>query len=250
LSRVCDFLNSSIGKKMTVALAGLLLCGFLVSHLAGNLFLLGGEAAFNGYAEALEHNPLLPIAEIGLLALFALHIATSLYATFQNKQARGESYDTYKSKGGRSIGSRTMAVSGTLLLAFIIVHVKTFRFTEHADGLYQGVMAVFSNPWWVGFYVLAMGSLALHLSHGVWSAFQTFGLQNARTRPLIRMAGYGFAAVIALGFAALPVWAYFRACKMGAGKACCMPAEKSAASGGADEGVTPATPSSVEAMKK
>ena len=86
--KACNILSSSIGRKVIVGLAGLLLCGFLVTHLAGNLFLLVGEGAFNHYAEALEHNPLLPLAEGGLVVLFALHILVSLKLRRENCQAR------------------------------------------------------------------------------------------------------------------------------------------------------------------
>lgn len=193
-----------------VALAGLLLCGFLVAHLAGNLFLVAGEPAFNGYAEALEENPLLPIAEIGLAAIFLLHIVMSLIARYQNAQARPVGYVMQKAKGGRTPGSRTMIISGLLVLLFLIIHLKTFRFAEEPESLYKLVMAAFKNPLYSGFYVLAMGGLALHLSHGVQSAFQTFGLNHPRYTPLIKKAGLAFALVICGGFAALPIWALLK----------------------------------------
>lgn len=191
-----------------VALAGLLLCGFLVTHLAGNLFLLVGADAFNHYAETLEKNPLLIPAEIGLAALFLLHIVTALYLKVQNRRARPVAYEMKVSKGGRTPGSGTMALTGILVLTFLIVHLKTFKFADKPFGLYRVVMDWFQNPLYVGFYVLAMAGIGLHLSHGFQSGFQTLGVNHPRYTPLIKKAGLAFALLVAGGFAFLPLWAY------------------------------------------
>src|SRR3984885_10351419 len=95
------FLTSSIGKKIQMALTGFLLCGFLVAHLGGNLFLYKGPEAFNHYANTLEANPLLPLAELGLIVLFALHIVMAIWTRIQNRKARPEPYANYQSSGGR-----------------------------------------------------------------------------------------------------------------------------------------------------
>lgn len=198
-----------------VAAAGLLLCGFLITHLAGNLFLFVGEGAFNHYAEALEHNPLLPIAEGGLVFLFLVHIALSVRATLANRSARPVAYESYKGKGARTPGSRTMAYTGTLILAFIIIHVATFKFDVGGlkgqtpgveESLFAHVVTWFANPLYAAFYVLAVGGVGLHLSHGVQSAIQTFGLNHPRYTPAIRKLGLAFAFLIFLGFASFPVY--------------------------------------------
>lgn len=207
--RLFDFLGSSIGKKITVALAGLLLVGFLVTHLAGNLLMFVGGDAFNKYAEALEHNPLLPVAELGLVALFLLHIVMSARATLANRAARPEGYAVYEGKGARTPGSRTMAVTGTLILLFVVVHVATFKYkVGGAKGaeLFEHVVNWFANPWYSGFYVLAVLGVGLHLSHGLQSALQTFGVNHPRYTPLVKKAGLGLAALITLGFASLPLY--------------------------------------------
>lgn len=208
---ICDFFSSSIGRKVLVAAAGLLLCGFLVAHLAGNLLLLKGAGPFNHYAEVLESNPLLPAAEIGLAVLFVLHILVSLKLKYENRQARPDPYMMQESKGGRSWGSRTMLVSGLLLLAFLIVHIKSFRFTEPSRGLYHLVMTAFQNKLYALFYIAAMAGLGLHLSHGFQSAFRTLGVGHSKYICLIRKAGFAFSAAITLGFALLPFWACFLA---------------------------------------
>ena len=207
--RIFEFLESSIGKKIMVAAAGILLCGFLVAHLLGNLLLFVGADAFNHYAETLEHNILLPVAEIGLVLLFVVHILLSYRATYLNKKARPVGYEVYKSKGARTWGSRSMALTGTLILAFVIIHVATFKFDvggEKGPDLYTHVLTWFSNPFYAAFYVLAVGGVGLHLSHGVQSSLQTFGLNHPRYSPLIHKAGLMFAGFIFLGFASMPVY--------------------------------------------
>ena len=205
---LCELFHSSIGKKFFVAAAGLLLCGFLVAHLYGNLQMYAGEGAFNHYAETLEQNPLLPAAEIGLAALFLLHIAVSMTLKYQNRQARPVPYAMQEAKGGRTPGSRTMIISGITVLAFLIIHLKSFRFGEDPNGLFKLVMSSFKNPLYSGFYVLAMGALSLHLSHGFQSAFQTLGVNHPKYTPLIKKAGLAFALIICAGFASIPIWAY------------------------------------------
>jgi succinate dehydrogenase / fumarate reductase cytochrome b subunit len=235
--RFFDFLESSIGKKILVALAGVLLIGFLVTHLAGNLLMFAGEGVFNKYAETLTSNPLLPVAEAGLVALFLLHIVLSARATLANRAARPEPYQAYKGKGARTPGSRTMALTGLLVLAFVVIHVASFKYKvggEKGIGLFAHVAGWFSgSKLYAGFYLLAMLGIGLHLSHGVQSAAQTFGLNHPRYTPLVKKAGLGLAAAIALGFASLPL--YFGFVKKNL--ACCeaphaaAPAETPAAEG-------------------
>jgi succinate dehydrogenase / fumarate reductase cytochrome b subunit len=207
--RIFEFLESSIGKKIMVAAAGFLLCGFLVTHLLGNLLMFVGGEAFNHYAEALVSNPLLPLAEAGLVGLFLLHIVLSIRATLANRAARPEGYQVYKGKGARTPGSRTMAVTGILILAFIVIHVATLKYqvggTKGPD-LFAHVLGWFANPWYSLFYVLAVGGVGLHLSHGVQSALQTFGVNHPRYTPALKKLGLGFAVLIFLGFASLPVY--------------------------------------------
>ena len=211
--RVFEFLESSIGKKIMVAAAGLLLCGFLVTHLLGNLLMFVGGETFNRYAEAIEHNPLLPVAEIGLVGLFLLHIFLSARATLANRAARPVAYMSYKGKGARTPGSRTMAYTGTLILLFVIIHVATFKYNVGGfkgmpgeEGLFAHVLGWFANPLYSAFYVLAVGGVALHLSHGIQSAIQTFGFNHPRYTPLIKKTGLAFAFLIFLGFASFPVY--------------------------------------------
>ncbi|MFI5361167.1 MAG: succinate dehydrogenase cytochrome b subunit [Elusimicrobiota bacterium] len=207
--RVIEFLESSIGKKIVVALAGLLLCGFLITHLAGNLFLFVGGSAFNRYAEILESNPLLPLAEGGLFALFLIHIALSVRARLANMAARPVGYEVAADKGARTPGSRTMAVGGSLILLFIIVHVATIKYQvggSKGPTLFDHVTGWFANPLYAGFYVLALVGVGLHLSHGVQSAFQTLGVNHPRYTPIVKKLGLAFAVVMTLAFASMPIY--------------------------------------------
>ena len=209
--RVLEFLESSIGKKIAVALAGLLLCGFLITHLAGNLFMFRGQESFNNYATMLESNPLLPLAEGGLLVLFLIHIALSLRARLADAAARPTAYQVYKGKDARTPGSRTMALTGSLILAFIVIHVATVKYRiggAKGPDLFAHVTRWFANPLYSAFYVLAVAGVALHLSHGVQSALQTFGVSHPRYTPLIKAAGLAFAGLMFLGFSSMPVYFY------------------------------------------
>lgn len=207
--RVFEFLESSIGKKIMVALAGLFLCGFLAMHLLGNLLLFVGPAAFNKYAETLEHNPLLPIAEVGLVVLFLVHIALSVRARIANNAARPVEYEAYAGKGARTPGSKSMAISGSLILIFLIVHIKSFRLAAEEireTNLYDLVTGSFTNPLYAGFYIVALVAIGLHLSHGFQSAFQTLGLNHPRYTPTIKKLGLAFAILVALGFISMPLY--------------------------------------------
>lgn len=207
--RLFEFLESSIGKKIMAALAGFLLSGFLITHLAGNMFMFVGGPAFNHYAEALESNPLLPLAEIGLAALFLLHVALTLRAKFANMAARPVAYESYQGKGARTLGSSTMAATGALILAFIVIHVATLKFEvggSKGPDLFEHVTGWFKNPLYAGFYVLAVAGVGLHLSHGVQSAIQTLGVNHPRYTPMFKKLGLLFAVAVSVGFASLPVY--------------------------------------------
>ena len=204
---VWDILSSSIGKKVQVALAGLLLCGFLISHLAGNMLMWAGKDTFNSYALALEKNILLPAAEVALAVLFLVHVAVALRVRYENRRARPIAYQQRASAGGRTPGSATMLWTGLLVLVFVAVHVKTMRLTDHAGDLYGFVLNKFQNVPYASFYLAAMAALGLHLSHGFQAAFRTFGVDNPRYSGVISRLGVAFAGAIAAGFAAIVVWA-------------------------------------------
>lgn len=213
-------LSSSIGSKFLIALTGFFLFLFLVAHLAGNLLFIAGPDAFNHYSHALISNPLILVAEAGLVAIFLLHIFKTVSGFVANRGARPERYAAHKwarSKNDRSrktLSSTTMILTGTITLLFVVTHLVTFKFGpyyETAEGirdLYRLQLAVFSNPAYVAFYLVAMSVIGFHLWHGISSAAQSFGLDSPQWTPRIIWTGRLLTAVITAGFALLPVFTF------------------------------------------
>jgi succinate dehydrogenase / fumarate reductase, cytochrome b subunit len=214
------FFSSSVGTKVLIGITGFALFLYLVIHIAGNLLVFFGPAVFNQYAYMMEErNPLLPVIELLLLAVFLVHIYKTVRMFLSNQSARPVRYAQKKSAGRpsrKSLASSTMIVSGLWLLAFLIVHVKAFRFSPTypwGDGgrdLYRQEMENLSNPFVAGFYVLSMIVVGSHLWHGISSALQSLGLDHPRWTPRVLMAGKVFAVAIAGAFIVIAVWVYLR----------------------------------------
>ncbi len=205
-----NMLGSSIGKKLMMAITGFSFCGFLTAHLAGNLTIYGGKDAFNAYAHHLHAlGPLITFAEIGLLALFLVHIITGLMLFLANLKARPVKYKVNKNAGGRTLGSSTMPYTGAILFVFILFHLMNFHFVDKSNTtIYQIVSSAFQNPLYVLFYMVAMVVAAVHVSHGFWSTFQTIGANHPKYMPPIRTLSLLFALVVGVGFGFLPVYIY------------------------------------------
>ena len=206
-----DILKSSIGKKLMMAVTGLGFCGFLTAHLAGNLFIYIGQDAFNLYAERLHSlGFIITVMELGLLLFAVVHVLTGLTLFYQNVMARPVRYAVNKSAGGRSIGSRTMPYTGILLLVFVVLHLLDFHFVDkNQTTIYHLVDSALSVPWYALFYVFAVIIAAIHVSHGLWSAFQTLGANHPKYMPLIKAAGLIFSISIGMGFGFIPVYILF-----------------------------------------
>lgn len=200
------FITTSIGRKAVMAVSGLLLGGFMLVHLAGNILLLKGEAAYNGYVDILLSNPVMPLLELGLLFIFIAHIITGVWVRIEDFLNAPRGYEARKWQGGRTIGSATMLYTAAAILAFLAYHLLTFRFVDHSMGFYQMVTSAFRDPVFVTIYIAGATALALHLSHGMQSAFQTLGLSHPKYTPLIKIGGI-LVAVSMIGFALIP--AYF-----------------------------------------
>jgi succinate dehydrogenase / fumarate reductase, cytochrome b subunit len=212
--------SSSIGSKFLIAFTGISLLVFLIAHLAGNLLFLAGPDAFNEYAHALVSNPLVYVAELGLLGVFVLHILKTValvvgsYAARPQRYARRAWAKTKNARSRKSISSSTMIVTGTITLLFVVTHLVTFKFGtyyETPDGirdLYRLQVGVFSNPGYVAFYVVAMGVILFHLWHGVSSAMQSLGINSPTWTPRLIWLGRGLAVFLGLGFAFLPVYTW------------------------------------------
>ena len=212
-------LNSSIGKKQIVAATGLLLIGFVIAHLAGNLFMYGGPGAFNAYARKLaSFRPFLYVIEWGLLAVFLIHIYVTILLVWENIQARGGNrYKVYQPVGERSLATRLMPYTGTFILFFVIWHLLDFTFVDHEGplsimpdgrrlGLYGIVYNSFCDPLHSIGYIMAMICVGLHLSHGIQSFSQTFGLTPESWAPRIRKISDLIAILITVGYSSIPVY--------------------------------------------
>ncbi|MBT8366506.1 MAG: succinate dehydrogenase cytochrome b subunit [Deltaproteobacteria bacterium] len=201
-------LGSSVGKKILMAVTGLGLIGFLAVHLLGNLMAFAGAEAFNGYAAKLHSlQPYLSVFNIGLAILALVHIVVGIFLFLENLKARPTRYKVYQNPGGRTIGSNTMPYTGILILVFVIFHLFKFTFVDKSvTPIYQQMAATFANPWWVLFYVVAMVIVAVHISHGFWSLFQTFGINHPHYMPLIMKLGLVVTLIFGIGFGILPIY--------------------------------------------
>lgn len=207
-------LNSSIGRKIVMGLTGLLLVGFLFVHLSGNLKLMpgfGSAEKFDGYVEFLKSfGGFLILAELGLVALFGCHIYLALRLTLENAQARKQRYVVRSDRGAKTFGSASMFATGSLLLLFLIKHMLDFRFNaDFHEAPADVVIETMTSPLHGTLYALAALVVAVHLSHGIQSAFQSLGFNHPRWTPLVKLAGYGISALLGLGFAAIPAYFLF-----------------------------------------
>jgi len=220
-----DLLTSTLGRKVIMAATGLFLILFLAVHLAGNLQLLkdDGGRAFNIYAEFMSTNPLIQIISKGNFFFILLHIFIAVVLTIRNRQARGN--ERYAVTSGKSSHwtSRNMGILGTIVLVFLVVHLKDFYGVMHFgqmdkvvyDGeeyrnIYATVAYWFNVDWYVALYVFCMTAVGFHLWHGFASAFQSLGLNHVKYNPVINVVGKAFAVVVPALFAWIPIAMYFK----------------------------------------
>src|SRR5213594_4701427 len=215
---ISDFCHSSVGRKMIVAVTGIILIVFVIGHLLGNLQIFLGPDWINGYSQHLRDlGPLLWAVRLFLLASVILHIYFTILLAIENRRARPEPYiDRRYVKA--TFASRHMVMSGLIVLAFIIYHLAHFtvRVTDRRFGLlkadplghydvYSMMVYGFQNYYVSGFYVLGLCLLALHLSHGSSSFFQSLGLNDKKLTPRLALAGRIFAWLLFVGYTSIPV---------------------------------------------
>lgn len=216
--KVLQSLSTSTGSKILVALTGLAMVGFLAGHLAGNLLALLGPAQYNEYSHALISNPLLIPVEIGLVAILVMHMGTAISVFLRSRAARPHGYEKKAWAGGASrktVSSTTMIVTGAIILGFLLLHLKTFKYgpwyTDPETGyrdLHRLMIEVFQSPGYVVFYVVCMVLVGMHLRHGISSAFQSLGLMPRTWTARILRAGASLALVLGIGFSLIPVYIY------------------------------------------
>jgi succinate dehydrogenase / fumarate reductase cytochrome b subunit len=219
MSSTPGFTCSTIGRKQLMAIAGLGLCGFVLMHVTGNLLLLVGPEAYNNYSHALTSNPLIYLAEAGLLAMIVAHAFLGLYLAVKNRAARPERYAVQPNGEKRTkLVMRTMAWQGIVILGFIILHLLTFKFgrdytVDYGHGpirdLFKLVNEEFHEPGEVIWYVIAVFIVGYHLSHGLYSSIQTLGFNHPRYTPKIKCASVLYGIFIAVGFAIQPIYMMF-----------------------------------------
>jgi succinate dehydrogenase / fumarate reductase cytochrome b subunit len=202
-----------------MALTGLSLVGFLVVHLVGNINMLIGADAFNHYSHLLISIEGIYVFEAALAALFIFHAFFGLMLAFQNSQARPENYAVQTKSGrGTTFASSTMPYTGTIVIIFLVLHLFDLKFGAHyavagEDGMrdiYKLVLIYFSKPLHVAWYIIAMLSLAIHTSHGFWSAFQTLGFSHPKYDGFIRKSSIAYAILVGAGFSFFAIWAYLQ----------------------------------------
>ena len=203
-------------------LSGLFLVLFLLGHLLGNLqlFIPGedGQKQFNEYALFMTTNPAVKILSVLTYSSIILHTILTLFLVFQSSNARDVKYLQSSGNANSTWGSKNMAVLGTLILVFIVIHMKSFWYEMHFGvigldpwgnkDLHTVTVTAFNELWYVLFYVLSMVVLAIHLKHGVESVFQTLGIKTRRYVSLIHKAAYGFALIVPAAFASIPIYLY------------------------------------------
>ncbi|MGH7202703.1 MAG: succinate dehydrogenase cytochrome b subunit [Planctomycetaceae bacterium] len=221
MSRLLGLFSSSIGKKYLMAITGLLLCGFLVLHMGGNVYLFVGEQEYNDYAHGLhEKEWLVKLVEAGLVVLFVLHIWFALSTTKRNWQARKKRYAEKRSKiedpilHARLRAENWMLISGLIVLGFLIWHLLDFTWevtppARQANSLdqepYAKAVTILLNPVTSIVYIIGPAVLGWHLAHGFASAFQSLGLNHPTFNRAVRVAGLIFAVLFGLAFAVFPI---------------------------------------------
>jgi succinate dehydrogenase / fumarate reductase cytochrome b subunit len=218
MKALLQVLTSSLGKKIVMAVTGFGLVAFVIVHMLGNLQIFLGADTLNAYAKLLKSSTeLLWAFRLGLLGMAVLHIVAAVALVLENRKARPQDYSVEKNSA--SWASRTMPITGIIVAAFVIFHI--LHFTVGAIGsdyhayniprdaagrpdVYTMVVTGFANPWISGFYILSVALLCGHMSHGVSSMFQSLGLRNRRSAPLLDKLALGVSLVVFLGMASVP----------------------------------------------
>jgi succinate dehydrogenase / fumarate reductase cytochrome b subunit len=210
--------STAIGRKIIMGATGLFLITFLIVHcyINAQVFYNDGGTHFNTLAHFMGTNPVIRTIEIGLMVFLLWHIILGLQLWFKNMSRRKVKYAVKPGNKTSRWYSRSMGILGTLILLFLIVHLAAFWIPNRANQVTQGeeldlfsrMQEAFSNPVIVIVYVLGCISLAWHLVHGFYSAFQTFGLTTHRYKNIIKSVGIAFSIIVPLVFALMPLWFY------------------------------------------
>lgn len=213
-----EFLKSSIGRKYIMGLSGVVWAGFVFGHMAGNMLIFIGPDQYNAYGHALTSGMIIYVVEAVLITALVAHVICAVSLVIKNRAARTSRYSqSIGGEKGASLTSRTMAAQGSLILAFIILHIITFKYGTYYETTVNGVvmrdlarlmMEVFVQPVYLIWYFVSLVILGFHLRHGISSIFQSFGLTSSYQSQLARKLGIVYAVVVALGFLSQPIYVY------------------------------------------
>ena len=204
---------SSIVRKFIMALSGLFLIIFLITHLVINsLTLASSKDLFNEAAHFMATNPIIYAMQYVLALGFIIHIGMGIKLTIQNKRARSQEYVYNKMSKNTDLSSRSMIVSGGLVIVFLALHLRDYFYQMKFVGLPEGttdydlVVNLFTNPYYTAVYIIAFIVLGVHLNHGFKSAFQSMGANHKKYNPLIKIVSTAYSIVIALGFSTIAIF--------------------------------------------
>ena len=196
-----------------MALSGLFLIVFLVTHLVINLFTLApSKDLFNDAAHFMATNPIIYVMQYILALGFIIHIGMGIKLTIQNKMARSKNYVFNNMSKNTDLSSRSMIISGVLVLVFLVLHLRDYFYQMKFVGLPEGttdydlVVNLFSNPYYTGIYVISFIVLGIHLNHGFQSAFQSIGANHNKYNPIIKAISTGYSIIITLGFSTIAIF--------------------------------------------
>ncbi|HEX6617511.1 MAG TPA: succinate dehydrogenase cytochrome b subunit [Gemmatimonadales bacterium] len=214
MSRARALWNSTIGKKAVMAVTGLIMVAYLITHVAANLTVFQGPGTINAYSAFLHGTGgALWVARLVLIAALVLHVVAAVQLTARRQSARPVAYAGGREPQVSTFASRTIRWGGVLILIFIIYHILHFTLgTVHSSFVegdpFHNVTTGFGNILVVLFYELALIALGLHLYHGVWSSGRTLGVSPPSPRPLKRQLALALALIIWAGFAVIPLAVY------------------------------------------
>ncbi len=214
-----QFFKSTIGRKYVMGLSGLVWMGFIFGHMAGNMLIFVSPEAYNSYGHAIISNKiLLYFTEFTLMAAIVAHVVSAITLTRQNRAARSLKYAMQPN--GEKAGApaaKHMAAQGSAILAFVILHLITFKYGNYYETTVGGtvmrdihrlVLECFKSPAYVAWYVACLVLLMFHLSHGAHSIFQSFGVLERKMQTQIKKAAWVYASVVACGFLSQPLYVF------------------------------------------
>ena len=214
MSRLLTFWQSSVGKKVVMAVTGVVMVLYLVTHVLANLLVFDGPDRINRYAAILHATgAALWGARLVLLVAVVLHIVAATQLTLRSRAARPEAYASGRDPQVSTFAARTIRWGGILILVFLVYHILHFTLgTAHPQFIelnpYHNVTTGFRNPLVAAFYLIAMAAVGLHLYHGVWSSGRSLGVSQPSPRPLQRRLALLVAGLVWLGFTAIVVAGY------------------------------------------